>query len=124
MRLRELRERVADGGDPTKLHEPPTEQISDIDEQETGNSAQLFVNFYRSILLFRISVVHFLEWNCILCIYFISEFSAKNEPITIPSEEAADTAMEDIFDADDMQDDVLEEIFRKATEVRFIFLSP
>lgn len=61
MRLRELRERVADGGDPTKLHEPPTEQISDIDEQETGNSAQLFVNFYRSILLFRISVVHFLE---------------------------------------------------------------
>lgn len=32
--------------------------------------------------------------------------------------------MEDIFDADDMQDDVLEEIFRKATEVRFIFLAP
>lgn len=31
--LRELRERVASGGDPTKLHEPPTERSTPNEEQ-------------------------------------------------------------------------------------------
>lgn len=133
MRLRELRERVADGGDPTKLHEPPIEQISDT-EQETGNSAQLFVNFslfllfclFKYIQLWKgvhVTVVYFLEWICILCICYLSEFSAKNDAISIPSKEA-DTVMEDIFDEEGMQEDVLDEIYRKATEVRFIFQYP
>ncbi|CAI8617190.1 unnamed protein product [Vicia faba] len=37
MSLRELRERVANGGDPSKLHEPPGVQNSPVAEQENGD---------------------------------------------------------------------------------------
>ncbi|KAJ7967041.1 TIMELESS-interacting protein [Quillaja saponaria] len=38
--LKELRERVAAGGDPTKLHEPPVEHDIATDEQEAGGQHQ------------------------------------------------------------------------------------
>ncbi|GAV88910.1 zf-CCHC domain-containing protein/Swi3 domain-containing protein [Cephalotus follicularis] len=39
--IRDLRERVSSGGDPTKLHEPPTEQNDPTDEQEAMNTEGL-----------------------------------------------------------------------------------
>ncbi|KAL6295361.1 hypothetical protein ACE6H2_003503 [Prunus campanulata] len=72
MSLRELRERVASGGDPTKLREPPVEQGNPNDQQETLNPEG-------------------------------------------PSHQPGGSSSGN-HDADDMQEDMLHEIYEKATE--------
>ena len=41
--LRELRERVANGGDPSKLREPPV--VDDIPDGEQGNLLSMYLHF-------------------------------------------------------------------------------
>uniref|UniRef100_A0A161ZHS9 CCHC-type domain-containing protein n=1 Tax=Daucus carota subsp. sativus TaxID=79200 RepID=A0A161ZHS9_DAUCS len=114
--LRDLRDRVAHGGDPTKLREDPDQQ----ETHEISNEGQVCQKLLSPNKIVRIGYP--LDVVCYLrCLYFpaIKEFEETvniEEPSPFPNSSVQNQGADDVQDVDDFQDAMLHDMFEKASE--------